>query len=94
MNELHTTSSQPRCLVAPDDLEIGQLYAVHSLKQNPAVPSPIAGEAFRLTVVQLPFVVGQLVGLGVPTTVDTRFVTIMRVTEEYAEAQRPPIPAR
>jgi len=94
MNEFDATSSQPGCLVAPDDLEIGQHYAVHSLRQNPGMPLPIAGEAFRLIAVQLPFVVGQLVAQDAPLTIDLRFINIMRVSEQFAVAQRPTTPAR
>ncbi len=94
MNDFDLGSSQPGCLVAPDDLEIGQYYAVHSLKLNPGMPVPIAGEAFCLVAIQLPFIVGQLAAQAAPLTIDTRFINIMRVSAEFAAAQQPLMPAR
>jgi len=88
MNDFDTTSNQPGSLVAPDDLEIGRLYCVHSLKGNPWISLPLAGESFRLVAVQFPFIVGQLAAHGIPITVDTRFNAVMRVSDEYAAAQR------
>ena len=82
-------------VVHPDDLEVGQSYAVYGLKGGPAEPVPVAGMAFELQAMNLPFLVGKLAADSAhpPLTFDTRFLTFMKVTEEYVQAQRPEMPA-
>lgn len=76
-------------IVAEDDLAVGDLLAVHSLKNNTL--SPIMGQAFTITALCFPFFVGTLYGKPQePVTFDTRFIRCMRVTEEFAKAQNRP----
>jgi hypothetical protein len=82
-------------VVQPDDLEIGEFYAVYGLKRDSQEPVQISGMAFKLLAFNLPFVVGKLAydPALTPLTFDARFVTFMRVTQEYVQAQRPETPA-
>jgi hypothetical protein len=76
-------------LVQADDLEVGHFYAVYGSKNDPDEPIQISGMAFRLMAVNLPFVVGRLVSNpNPPLTFDSRFLTFMRVSEDYVMAQR------
>lgn len=76
-------------LVQADDLEVGHFYAVYGSKIDPDEPIQISGMAFRLMAVNLPFVVGRLVSNpNPPLTFDSRFLTFMRVSEDYVMAQR------
>jgi hypothetical protein len=87
-----TKKARSRCLIVqPDDLEIGSYYCVLGLKSvSDEEPIQISGMAFRLMAVNLPFVVGRLVSRpNPPLTFDSRFVTFMRVSEDYVAAQRP-----
>jgi len=90
-----TKNRRKRTIVQPDDFEVGQYYAVHGLKNDSEEAVPIAGMAFKLLAMNLPFVVGKLA--HDPThpavTFDSRFLTFMRVTDEYVNAQRPETPA-
>ena len=77
-------------IVQPDDLEIGNYYAVYASKEDPHEPIQISGMAFRLMAMNLPFVVGRLVSRpNPPLTFDSRFLTFMRVSDDYVMAQRP-----
>lgn len=78
-------------VVAEDDLEVGEHYAVLGLKRGSDEPLQIAGMAFKLLAVNLPFLVGKLAydPALTPLTFDARFVTFMRVTPDYVHAQRP-----
>jgi len=87
-----TKKSKSRGLIVQaDDLEVGQFYAVYGLKNGPAEePIQISGMAFRLMAVNLPFVVGRLASNpNPPLTFDSRFLTFMKVSEDYVMAQRP-----
>ncbi|HJT76765.1 MAG TPA: hypothetical protein VJ739_06145 [Gemmataceae bacterium] len=71
----------------PDDLTIGQHVAVLGFKQR-NIPLAIAGLALRITAIRLPFVVGQPVVKNFkPVTLDTRFLDLIEVPEEYITAQ-------
>jgi hypothetical protein len=77
-------------IVQPDDLGIGEFYAVYGLKRESEEPVQISGMAFRLMAMNLPFVVGRLVSRpNPPLTFDSRFLTFMKVSEDYVQAQRP-----
>jgi hypothetical protein len=82
-------------IVQPDDLEVGQFYAVYGLKNGSEEPVQISGMAFKLLAMNLPFVVGKMAAdpAHPPLTFDTRFLNFMRVTDEFAQAQRPETPA-
>lgn len=73
-----------RGLIVPsDDLNLGQWYAVHS------DTFPFAGMAFRIIAMNLPFVVGRTAcNPAQPVTIDTRHLALMKVDDEYANAQR------
>ena len=77
-------------LLSPDDLTKGQHYAVVGCKCHDN-PIPVAGLAFEVKAINLPFIVGKLVSdpQAASVTLDTRFLTFMRVDDEYVEAQRP-----
>ncbi len=88
------TTQKPRkngLLVQPDDLEIGHYYAVHGLRNDPEHPVPVAGMAFRVKAMNLPFVIGQIVAepSQPAITFDVRFLSFMRVSQEFVDAQRP-----
>jgi [CysO sulfur-carrier protein]-S-L-cysteine hydrolase len=81
-------------IVQPDDLEIGQYYAIHSNKHafdGVEYPAQNAGLVFRLLAINLPFVVGKFVcnPACYPFTFDCRWFTFMRVSDEFVKAQRP-----
>jgi len=80
--------SKRSTIVASDDLDPGQFYAVYGFKGCDE-PCPIAGKAFKLTAIELPFVVGRLVECPhhPPVTLDTRMLDLMRVSEEFVKAQ-------
>jgi hypothetical protein len=78
-------------LIQPDDLQIGEFYAVHGLKNGSEEPIQVSGMAFKLMAMNLPFVVGKLAAdpAHPPMTFDARFLTFMRVSDEFVQAQRP-----
>jgi hypothetical protein len=73
----------------PDDMEVGQICAVHSMKLHNN-PSPIFGEALQITAIQLPFVLAQPLAYALqpPVTLDVRYMNMMPVSNEYADAQK------
>jgi hypothetical protein len=76
-------------IVAADDLTVGDWYAVYGLKHDPEQPVEVAGMAFRILAVNLPFVVGRLASDPAhPVTFDTRYLAFMRVDDDYVMAQR------
>lgn len=78
-------------IIEPDDLDVGMFYTVYGLKNGSDHPLPIAGLAFKLTAINLPFVVGKLTcdPNHAPLTFDTRYLNLMRVTSEFVDAQQP-----
>lgn len=85
------SSKKRGMIVQPDDLEVGSFYAVYGLKNGTNEPVQISGMAFRLTAMNLPFLVGKLAGdpSHPPITFEARFLKFMRVTPEFVHAQRP-----
>lgn len=88
------TTKRPRrngLIVHPDDLEIGRFYAVYGLKDGLSETLPVSGLSFRLLAMNLPFLVGKLVNdpTHPPLTFDTRFMSFMKVTDDYVKAQQP-----
>lgn len=77
--------------VQADDLEVGKYYAVHSEKDCPDQPIPVAGVAFKLLAMNFPFVVGKIAAEPSQSSVtfDVRFLNFMRVTDEFVQAQQP-----
>lgn len=78
-------------IVEPDDMDVGMFYCVHGLKNGSMRPVPIAGMAFRLTAMNLPFIVGKLAcdPKHDPVTFDSRYLKFMRVTTAFVDAQHP-----
>jgi hypothetical protein len=78
-------------LVQADDLKLGEYYAVHSLKKDRSVHLPIAGQSFKVTAIDLPFVLGWMVpDPDHPVvTLDVRFLNFMKVSPEFVQAQTP-----
>lgn len=81
-------------LIQADDLQVGDFYAVYGKKGEADEPIQISGLAFRLTALNLPFLVGKLAcdPAHAPITFDARFLDFMRVSEDYVQAQRPETP--
>ena len=81
-------------IVQADDLEVGQFFAVYGQKFGLEEPIPVSGMAFRVTAMNLPFVVGKLACdlAHPPITFDARFLNFMKVSEDYVQAQRPETP--
>jgi hypothetical protein len=71
-------------------LQVGGHYAIYGAKGAPGVAVPLAGQAFKLAAVNLPFVVGKLVvSPDLPAlTLDVRLVALMKVTRAFVRAQR------
>lgn len=78
-------------LVQPDDLEVNHFYAVYGKKGEVDEPVQISGLAFRLTALNLPFLVGKLAcdPAHAPITFDARFLNFMKVSDDFVMAQRP-----
>lgn len=75
-------------LIREDDLEKDQLLCVHSIKDTPEA-APIMGQAFLVTAICLPYFTAKLVSNPQEVlTLDCRYVNLMRVTQDFAEAQR------
>ncbi len=85
-----TQKTRRGTIIFPDDLELNAFYAVHGAKHSDE-PIPIAGMAFRLTAMNLPFCIGKLIcdPAHPPITFDARCLNFMRVSPEFAQAQRP-----
>jgi hypothetical protein len=79
--------------IQPDDMNVGDYLAVVGCKLHDN-PIPIAGLAFKVTAINMPFLIGQLVQdpSHAPITLDLRFLNVMRVTDEYVKAQAPQMP--
>ena len=77
-------------IVQPDDLEIGHYYAVYGLKNGSEEQVQIAGMGFKLLAMNLPFLIGRLASDAAysPVTFDTRFLTFMKVSDDYVKCQR------
>lgn len=71
-----------------DDLNVGDYYAVVDCKVSDE-PVQIAGYAFKATAINYPFIVGQLVVNQQPMTMDLRYINLMKVDEQFVNAQMP-----
>lgn len=81
---------KPGLIVHEDDLSVGQWYAVFGLKNGSPQPVGIAGMAFRIVAMNLPFMIGRLAADPAnPVTFDTRCLAFMRVSDDFVMAQRP-----
>jgi hypothetical protein len=71
-----------------DDLNIDDWIAVYKIK-NVDEPQPIYGQAIKVTSISFPFVIGRMAAdpRNPPITLDTRYLDVVRVSEEYAKAQ-------
>jgi hypothetical protein len=78
-------------LTAPDDLQVGRFYAVYGIKNDHAETHPIVGQSFRLTAMDLPYLMGELVSDPAHPALafDVRYLDLMRVTPDYVRAQAP-----
>lgn len=84
--------SRKGLLVAPDDLEIGKLVAVHDAIQE---FRDLRGTSLRIAAINLPFVVAKpVMRPDCPTlTLSVSECDFMAVTEEFAAAQACPPPS-
>jgi len=77
-------------LLAEDDLEVGQYVCVYNLKRTPEEGATILGQSLKVQAICLPYFVGQL--LSDPSepvlTLDCRFLSLMKVSEEFVNAQQ------
>ncbi|MEI7684848.1 MAG: hypothetical protein WCL32_07450 [Planctomycetota bacterium] len=78
-------------VVEPDDLQVDHYYAVLGGKNGSDDPHNITGIAFRILAINLPFLVGKVAQDPnvPPITADTRYLTFMKVSPEFVNAQRP-----
>jgi hypothetical protein len=89
-----TSTTAPRrtgLLVHPDDLQVGKFYAVYGVKHDPEQTHPVFGQVFKLTAVNVPFLVGKLVAdpAHPAVTLDVRFLGFMKLTPDFVKAQTP-----
>lgn len=72
-----------------EDFEVGQYVCVYNCRQSPEEPMPIMGQSMKIKAICLPFFVVETLVPEMPPimTLDVRFVNMMKVTKEYAEAQ-------
>ncbi len=82
---------KPGCKVAPDDIEVGQHYCIHSCKCGEDHILPAAGQSFKVKAIQYPYFVVTFVGdpSQAPTTLDVRVFDFMKVSPEFVAAQIP-----
>lgn len=74
-------------IVREDDLEVGQLLCVHSIKGEAGATS-IMGQPLKVKAICLPFLVAEFLLNNEPLTLDVRYLKFMRITEEFAAAQK------
>lgn len=75
-------------LIREDDLEKNQLHCVHSIKGTTDA-APIMGQAFLVTAICLPYFVAKLCcNPQEVLTLDCRYLNLMQVTQDFAEAQK------
>lgn len=89
--EIRETESTPKkkgLVCQSDDFSVGDTYCVLGLKRSKR-PIPIAGQAFKIVAINLPFIVVDLATFQPhpPVTIDTRFVNLMKVDRGFALAQ-------
>src|SRR5262249_29561575 len=73
-------------LLAPDDLEVGRLIAIHHASQD---FHELRGTSLRITAINLPFVIARIVGHpeNPPLTLNVADCAFMSVSDDYAAAQ-------
>lgn len=83
-------SKRGGCILQADDLDVGMNVCVYSLKQKPDDGAAIMGQSLQIQAICLPYFVGQL--LSDPSepilTLDVRFLNLMKVSDEFVEAQK------
>lgn len=88
-DEMEETPRKGGLILAEDDLEVGQYVCVYNLKKTDE-GAPIMGQSLHIKAICLPYFVGQL--LSDPSepvlTLDCRFLTLMKVSKEFVDAQR------
>ena len=94
---MNSTMKQRRngSVIEVDDLTVGEWFAVYGLKNGSEESVQISGMAFKVTALNLPFIVGKLATDPAlpPLTFDARFLKFMRVSDDFVQAQRPETPA-
>ncbi len=73
-------------IIAPDDFEINQCICIHSAKEGSNASSNLGGVAIRLTGIQYPFLVGNIVANNIPQLLDIRSFNFMKLSDEFMEA--------
>ena len=73
-----------------EDLEVGQHVCVLALKRAPNEIAPIMGQSLVVKAICLHYFVGQLLSDAAEPvlTLDCRYLSLMRVTKEFVDAQR------
>lgn len=93
VDELMDETPRKGMFIHEDDLTVGQLLCVHSIKgSNDA--APIMGQAMKVTAVCLPYFLAKLVTNNELLTLDVRWLRMMVVTPEFAAAQKNSPPKR
>jgi hypothetical protein len=84
-------SCRKSVIVQPDDLQVGQCYAVFGLKNGARDPMQMTCMAFKLLAMNLPYIVGKLASdpVNQPLAFDVRFVSFMKVTDDFFRALQP-----
>jgi hypothetical protein len=94
VNELMESVPRSGTLLMEDDLEAGQLICVHSIKGTTDA-APIMGQSLTITSVCLPYFTAILYAdPDELLTLDVRYLRLMKVTEEFAKAQKRMKPKR
>lgn len=78
-----------RSHLQPDDLEVGKYITVHSIKGSDQ-PLPFFGHSAQIKAIELPYIVILPTGNDETATIDTRYLNLMAVSEEFVKAQTPP----
>ncbi|VTR97758.1 hypothetical protein [Tuwongella immobilis] len=81
-------------LLTADDLTVGGLVTVHHWKRTARASMAMAqradsgmGTAYRIQAIDLPYLVVQPVGQTSTSVLDIRLVSLMRISESFAQAQ-------
>jgi hypothetical protein len=76
-------------LLAEDDMIVGQVVCIHSIKRHPNRAVPLLGMSLKIKSLNFPFVLGEMISdPNKPVlTLDVRHLNFMRVAPDYAGQQ-------
>jgi len=93
LDALMDETSRKGMIVQEDDLVVGQLLCVHSIKGTDDA-APIMGQSMIVTAICLPYFTAKLLASNELLTLDVRFLRMMAVTAEFAKSQKQDLPKR